>query len=262
MRPSLKKAFVVVSISSRVDALNKMIETLETNIHDFPEWEICVLFQDNLGVADRINKKNITHLYIEKDLMGCNYARVELLRRIKQYGYDVYCNLDDDIEITPYTNYDSAVAKCLESGTGFVLTNWTRTEKILEQKIPKISEKFVPQALIYQGGGMLYNDIIADLVRTKVPCTKTVFDEGWPLIAYINGYTNYRYLGSLAIHRICTTGGMNEFYKSVSYDDLPNLFPEYIDYKKGKNGHWNIPLDADLTEKARTLHKERFKGKQ
>ena len=247
-----RKAFVIVTVSSRVDSLNLLLETIERHVPDFADWDVCVFMQDNLGVANRVDRSRITQMFVVSQLMGCNAARIELLKRIR---YEVYCNLDDDIELTEYTHYEPAIAKCLEPTTGFVLTNWARTESLLAKKVPAMEDKFVKQALIYQGGGMLYSDKIAELIR-RLPSTPTVFDEGWPLTAYINGYTNYRYLGSLAIHRVCTKGGMNEWYKSVDYSKLPNLFPQYINYEQSERGEWHIPLDNSLTELAKRMHRE------
>lgn len=251
-----RKAFVIVTVSSRVDSLNKLLCTMEEYVPDFDAWDVCVYMQDNLGVKDKVDTSRITKLFVVDKLMGCNAARIALLKRIQ---YDIYCNLDDDIELTEYTHYEPAIRKCMEPGTGFVLTNWARTEDLLAKKVPLMTDKFVKQALIYQGGGMLYTDEIAALIR-KLPDTPTVFDEGWPLTAYLNGYTNYRYLGSLAIHRICTKGGMNEWYKSVDYDQLPNLFTQYINYKKALNGRWHIPMDTELTELAKQTHKQNLKA--
>lgn len=247
-----RKAFVIVTVSSRVASLNKLLRTMEQYVPDFPAWDVCVFMQDNLGVSDQVDHSRITKLFVVPELMGCNAARIALLKRIQ---YDYYCNLDDDIELTEYTHYEPALRKCAEPGTGFVLTNWARTEGLLAQKVPAMSDTFVKQALIYQGGGMLYSDDVAALIR-RLPETSTVFDEGWPLTAYINGYTNYRYLGSLAIHRVCTKGGMNEWYKSVDYSKLPNLFPQYIDYKQSPRGEWHIPLDKDLKPLARQMHRD------
>lgn len=250
----MKKAFIIVTVSNRVKELNELLESMAKYVPDFNSWDVCVFMQDNLGVKDQVKTKYVTKAYIHNELLGCNAARIALLKQPGMLEYDVYCNLDDDILLTEYTNYDPAIKKCMESGVGFVLTNWARTESLMMKKVPKMEDRFVKQALIYQGGGMLYSNKIAKLI-TKLPVVKTVFDEGWPLKAYLEGYENYRYLGSLAIHKICTTGGMRSFYSQTDYSKLPNLYPEYINYKMGKDGKWLIPMDADLTDKAKEVHR-------
>ena len=250
----MKKAFVIVTISNRVNELNELLRSMAENIPDFKEWDVCMLMQDNLGVKDRVDMRYVTKPYIYPELLGCNAARLALLRQPDMRDYDIYCNLDDDMILTKYTNYEPAIRKCMEKGTGFVLTNWAKTEKLMMDKVPKMRDEFVKQAMIYQGGGMLYSNDVAKMIR-EIPVVKTVFDEGFPLTAYLNGYENYRYLGSLAVHKICTTGGMNSFYKSTDYSKLKNMYPEYINYKMGKNGRWLIPMDKDLTPKAKEMHK-------
>lgn len=250
----MKKAFVIVTISNRVHDLNNLLHSMAEYVPDFREWDVCMLMQDNLGYRGLVDMQYVTKAYIYPELLGCNAARLALLKQPDMGDYDIYCNLDDDILLTPYTNYEPAIRKCLLPDTGFVLTNWARTESLLMAKVPKMKDEFKKQALIYQGGGMLYSNRIAKLIM-ELPVVKTVFDEGWPLTAYLNGYTNYRYLGSLAVHKICTTGGMNSFYKQTDYSQLVNMFPQYIDYKVGKDGKWLIPMDKDLTPMAKELHK-------
>ena len=251
----MRKAFIIVTVSNRVNELNDLLHSMAENVPDFGSWDVCMLMQDNLGVRDQVDMRYVTKAFIYDELLGCNAARILLLKQAGMLDYDVYCNLDDDILITPYTNYDPAVRKCLEPDVGFVLTTWARTEELMLKKVPNMQDKFVKQALVYQGGGMIYSRKIAELI-VKLPVVKTVFDEGWPLSAYVNGYDNYRYLGSLAVHKICTRGGMQSFYKQGDYNALKNLFPELINYRRGKSGEWLIPLDGDLTQRAKELHKQ------
>ena len=248
----MRKAFVIVSVSDRVEQLNNLLKSIRA-IKKYDDFDICVLYQDYLGNIEKLDKRYIKRLFIYKKRLGCNCARILLLNQIK---YDIYCNLDDDMELTEHTNYQPVIDKLVnDRNSGFILTNWARTRDLYEQKVPNMKDTFVKQCFIYQGGGMLYRDDVADFVR-QLPLVETVFDEGWALTAYLNGYENYRYLGSLALHFICTKGGMRDWYKSVDYSKLQNLFPEFINYRKGKNGiEYHIPMDTDLTEKAKEMHK-------
>ena len=249
----MKVSFVIVSVSDRVDQLNNLIQTI-INDRRMDQYEACLLFQDPQRVANKIKNVNrLSRVFVVPEKMGCHAARVELLRRIR---YDAYINLDDDIELTPYTNYPPAIEKAMEETTGFVLTNWAKTPSLLAAKVPKMKEAFVPQALVYQGGGMCYRDEIADLMRS-LPLIKQTFDTAWPLTAYINGFTNYRYQGSLAVHRICGTGGMSAF---MSSNPPQTMMEEYVKYRLAKRRSGTgkdllIPLDCDLTLLARETHK-------
>ncbi len=246
----MKTTFVIISVSDRVDSLNELIESIARNSR-FKDYDINLLYQDYLGNKDAIKYKGVyKNIFIYPKKLGCHGARVTLLRKIWQ-DYDVFINLDDDILLTEYTDYTLAIEKALEPSTGFVLTNWARTESLMMKKIPKMENKFVKQALVYQGGGMVYKKEIAELMA-GLDVSHAKFDDIWPLTAYINGYDNYRFLGSLAIHKICTTGGMHAYMKE---NDLPLLCREYINYrycKDGKDVH--IPMDSDLNERAKALH--------
>ena len=254
----VKKTFVIISVSDRVEQLNELIKSI-CAFDKFKDYDINLLFQDYLGNSGEIKYKwRYKNIFTYPKKLGCHGARVTLLREIAKKGkYDAYINLDDDMILTQYTDYEKSIEKALEDSTGFVLTNWARTEKLLLDKVPKMADKFVKQIMIYQGGGMVYADKIA-VIMANLSVTDAMFDDVWPLTAYINGYTNYRYLGSLAIHCICTKGGMHLY---MSEEQRPLLCEDYVNYrycKDGKSVH--IPMDSDLNEKARQLHKENLKG--
>lgn len=247
----MKKTFVIVSVSDRIEQLNALMQGIR-NDSRFDDFDICLLYQDYLNNEHLLRKDLVTHYFSYPKRLGCNCARIMLLQKIK---YDIYCNLDDDMTLMPYTNYEKPIQKLIEDkSSGFILTNWARTESLYEKKIQMMTDKFVKQCFIYQGGGMLYRDDVADLIR-KLPLQETVFDEGWALTAYLKGYENYRYLGSVAIHSICTKGGMAQWYKDIDYTKLSLLFDDYINYRKAKDGvRYHIPIDSDLKTEAKAEH--------
>lgn len=245
------KTFIIVSVSDRVQELNALVDSIIAL--GFDDYRIALYLQDPEGRAGEIrNRERYSQIIVVPEKEGCHAARVHLLRKVKS---DIYINLDDDMLLTKYTRYDGAIAKALERGTGFVLTNWARTEKLLLAKVPKMREAFIPQIMCYQGGGMVYADKIAEIVR-RLPAEKFRYDDLWPLSAYINGYTNYAYKGSLAIHMICTKGGMRTF---MADENPPYACAQYINYRKIKNGVFAIGLDSDVNAYARELHKKNLK---
>lgn len=245
------KTFIIVSVSDRVQELNALVDSIIAL--GFDDYRIALYLQDPEGRAGEIrNRERYSQIIVVPEKEGCHAARVHLLRKVKS---DIYINLDDDMLLTKYTRYDGAIAKALERGTGFVLTNWARTEKLLLAKVPKMREAFIPQIMCYQGGGMVYADKIAEIVR-RLPAEKFRYDDLWPLSAYINGYTNYAYKGSLAIHMICTKGGMRTF---MADENPPYACAQYINYRKIKNGVFAIGLDSDVNAYARKLHKKNLK---
>jgi hypothetical protein len=245
--------FVIISVSDRVNELNELLDSIrkynEFNCH------INILYQDYLNNSSLINTDGVTNLFIYPERLGCSGARIQLLKHISYLDYQFYINLDDDIILTEHTKYMSAINKCKEPTTGFVLTNWARNEKLMLAKVPKMQEKFVKQALVYNGGGMVYNRNIAKIMET-LEIRKTTFDNEWALTSYLLGYNNYRYLGSLAIHKICAKGGMRKFMEEEEHI-LTQI--EYINYRYGtsKQKGWNvcIPLDSDLNKLAHQIHK-------
>ena len=245
------KTFIIVSVSDRVQELNALVDSIIAL--GFDDYRIALYLQGPEGRAGEIrNRERYSQIIVVPEKEGCHAARVHLLRKVKS---DIYINLDDDMLLTKYTRYDGAIAKALERGTGFVLTNWARTEKLLLAKVPKMREAFIPQIMCYQGGGMVYADKIAEIVR-RLPAEKFRYDDLWPLSAYINGYTNYAYKGSLAIHMICTKGGMRTF---MADENPPYACAQYINYRKIKNGVFAIGLDSDVNAYARELHKKNLK---
>jgi len=249
----MKKAFVIISVSDRVEALNGLVESIKAH-GQFNDYSLHLMFQDPAGVAGQIqHRERYEDIFVVPEKLGCHGARVELLRRIRA---DMYVNLDDDMELCEHTDYANPIWKAGQRSTGFVLTNWARTRALMLAKVPRKRHEFIKQALVYQGGGMVYRDEVADLMR-KLPAIKQTFDHAWPLTAYINGFTNYRYMGSLAVHKVMGKGGMSAF---MDENPVQLMMREYVNFKPTKrqrgNGHdVCIPLDADLTPLAHEAHR-------
>ena len=168
----------------------------------------------------------------------------------------MYINLDDDMELCEHTNYDKAIERASWKSTGLISTNWARTKKQLEIKAGKLKDVFVKQNLVYPGGGMVYREEIAKLMRA-LPSIPQTFDHAWALTAYINGYINYRYLGSVALHCSLSKGGMNTY---LTENPVALMMEQYINFrrtiKQSGNGHdVCIPLDPDLRPEAHFAHK-------
>lgn len=247
----MKKTFIIVSVSDRVEQLNSLICSIIEN--GFDDYEIALYLQDpEHRASDVTHKERYSHIFVTENKEGCHAARIHLLQRVKS---DIYINLDDDMLLTKYTNYEKAILKALEPGTGFVLTNWARNEKLMLAKVPKMKDKFIPQIMCYQGGGMVYSDKIAELMR-GLPDDKFRYDDLWAITSYINGYTNYAYKGSLAIHMVCTKGGMKTW---MADNNPPYACSKYINYRLITNGIFAIGLDSDVNQYAKELHKQNLK---
>ena len=67
----------------------------------------------------------------------------------------------------------------------------------------------------------------------------------------MNGYTNYRWRGSLSIHRVCSKGG-RKLWVAETQIILPN--PEYISLTPN-----HIPKDTDILPIVHQIHKKNLK---
>lgn len=243
---------VMVTVSERLPALNRFLRTLA----DHEPGRAIFCYVQGEDVRDRIEfPSGIEHeAAYEKERIGCHAARIRALRMIS--GFDSYVNVDDDVELLPETKWQPAIEKAMEPGVGFVLTNWVRSESLLDKSRERIREEFIPQAMVYQGGGMAYGEDVADLMR-YLPDVPARYDDLWPLTAYLEGYRNYRYRGSLALHRIMGKGGMQTYMKA---EPRPLLAGEWVNYPylpgQPVGSDYGIPMDKDLKQKAKDRHKE------
>lgn len=259
----MRTTFVIITVGERVKELKALLNSI-IKYKRFYDYDINIMFQGKKEHYDELleysvayNKmvcSDIKNIFYEPKRLGCHTARLRLLKKIK---YDTYINLDDDMLLIDQTDYRACLKKTNEVDCGFVLTNWAKSEKALATKIPKIKNIFQRQILCYNGGGMVYNNKIADLMR-KLPEVPTKFDNAWSITAYINGFCNYAYKGSLALHYILRSDGMQQFNRE---NPIELMCTEYIDFKtkikKTALGETNykIPLDADVNKYARARHK-------
>lgn len=253
----IKKTFIVISLSDRVNDLNNLITSIMKQ-KKFDDYDINLIYQDYLNNKEDIKyKERYTNIFYSKTKLGCHGARVTLLNLIDINNYDIFINLDDDMELVEQTDYEVSIQKAMEENVGFVLTNWARSEKLLLDKIPKMKDKFEKQVMVYQGGGMVYSRKIAQIMK-ELPKTHAMFDDIWCISSYVNGYDNYRYLGSLAIHRVCAKGGMRAYMKEKQ---PPLLSSRFINYRYGgkNNEEVLIPNDSDINYFAKELHRSNKK---
>jgi hypothetical protein len=257
-----RKTFVVISVSDRVGELNALVGQIAADSR-FDSYDVNLYFQDPQGVAGKIaHRDRYERVIVVPELAGCHGARVLLLRELDGAGYDAYVNLDDDMELCGHTDYEPAVAFSGYPGIGFVMTNWAKTMPLLEKKVPAMLRhrasgmgRFKRQIMLYNGGGMVYRDRVADLMRQLEP-VKTAFDCAWPITSYVNGFENYRDQGSLAVHKVCGTGGMNAFMAATKLHVMCEEWLEFLPAKKqdGSCTSVLIPLDAQVKQAAKEAH--------
>ncbi len=254
----MKRTFLIASTGDRLEGLLNLLESLEW--HFEKGWNVCVVCQgytkeDVNTIECAVGEHGIVYSFDK--LIGAHSAKVYGL---SHYDSDVWCSLDDDMFAIPQTDYESAATLLDENKyIGFISCNWARTKELADKKVPEHS--VVKQKLTFTGGGMLFRDDVAEIIR-HIPNEQYEFDDClWAMYAYINGYVNFRYFGSVAVHRICTKGGRRTWIKEHKDRVLPP--PEYLRVRRGKDkegyNQYLICTDSDLTELSHELHKENRK---
>lgn len=249
------KTFIIASTADRKDGLCRLIISLTPFINS--GWKISAVCQ---GYSEKDIKDikaligNNGKVFTVDNLIGAHSAKMIALNNSQS---DVWCSLDDDMFAISKTDYDKIADVIFNNKSiGFISGNWARSLKQAENK--DIKDELVPQKLVFTGGGLLFRNDVADIIR-NIPNEQYLFDDClWAMYAYINGYNNYRYRGSIAVHQICSKGGRRTWMeKSKSERILP---PEkYLRVRKGSSedgyNQYLICNDSDLTELAHQLHK-------
>lgn len=255
----MEKSFIIASTGDRKNGLKTLLISLIPYILN--GWKVYAVCQ-GYSEADLSEIKGFIQrgkVFSYPDLIGAHTAKMIALTNGKS---DIWCSLDDDMIATSKTDYNK-IADILskDNRIGFISGNWVRSEKQIDKK--DVVDSLVKQKLVFTGGGLLFRDDVAEIVR-NIPNEQYLFDDClWAMYAYINGYENYRYRGSVAIHQICTKGGRRTWIAKT--DGKVRVLPpdNLLRVRKGsaQSGYneYLICNDSDLTEEAHRLHKARLK---
>lgn len=259
----MKKTFLICSLSGRLKGITKLISSLS----QYTDWHLDLVLQKYSA------KENaIIEMYAESHFSG----RVKVFSTSEMTGphlarcialdndhSDVWCILDDDMfAVEGFTDYDSMADVIYNRhDIGLLSSNWRKTRYMLDKV--SLRKTLTKQNIVYTGGGMMLREDVADIIRA-IPRTQYLFDNPlWSIYSYVNGYDNYRYLGSASVHEICTKGGRRKWLKEG--DQTKSLPPaEWIRTRKGKGkeggfDEYLICDSSDITELAHELHKRNKK---
>lgn len=180
------------------------------------------------------------------------------IRNVGTFQPEVFVFLDDDMEFTTETDFSVPIQRVLDDpGCGIISCNWVRSEAPGLRKKARFEHKFLKQPIINMAGGMVMRAEIAELIRTHERNPYTFCDIQKALIAYVNGFTNYRYLGSILIHRILESHGLKQSYKVMPFA-APD--PAYVSARPCKQTYafegqnFYMPSSSDLTPYAHEQH--------
>ena len=252
-----KPVFILPSVSDRIEHLNRMIYSIRQS--PYKDWAIAVYYQDNLNNAHLVEKRLLDHFIVVPERIGVGKARLNLLMEIPRYRY--YGHIDDDMYLLPQTNY-LPMLDFLDANphVAHVMSKWARYEKAIPKLVMGMTHAFYKQILMYTGGGQWYRDDVSELYRKPYNIGKKDDETIWTLIAYLAGYENYVYAGSVALHKTLQKGG-NRSHQQTQPNSEYVGFPGFIEYQFCRDGSWAIPMDKDVKPNARRIHKEQRANK-
>lgn len=252
------KAILVPTV--RFDYFIKFLDSLKHLPTDWVIYSQIALFtrEQGMQIAHHPQSDRLAGIIWENKRMPPWIARTNIL---KKYRADIWCNADDDIEWTEHTHVEPILEKLQEPACGLITGNWARTESLLPKKVAAMQHKFVKQPIVFTAGGMFLRDEHVQILLRDEATPWFVDDVHMALTLYLNGFTNYRYLGSLAIHRIQTKGGLIKIYQTDN--TLVHPDPRYLMlhpcapmYKEAPRNNFLMPMSKDLTEAAHELHNQ------
>lgn len=257
------KTFLICSLSGRLNNLLYLIDSLGK----YTSWNVCVVLQKYSAVEAGIVQDNLNSVFPGRNTLltmdkmtGPHLARCSAFDIMKS---DVWCILDDDMwAVEGFTNYDKMADILIQNkNIGILSSNWRKTEKLLGKV--NLRDSLVKQNIVYTGGGMMLRDDLIQIIKA-IPRVQYLFDNPlWSIYSYVNGYDNYRYMGSAAVHQICTKGGRRKWItESNSHKVLPP--PEWIATRRGKGNEggfdeYLICDSHDITDLAHELHEKNRK---
>jgi hypothetical protein len=158
-------------------------------------------------------------------------ARVEMMLQLP--NIQTFINLDDDMEVIPeHTDYEPAIKRSREFGVGVISCAWAKSEALLAKALQGKELPWIKQPIVNMAGGQVYGQhVVREMARKIEPYQ---FDDVQAALrAYVAGYENWRYRGSIIYHRIMKPGGLK-----VAFAQVPHAAndPEYM------NLHYSVPV--------------------
>lgn len=251
----MKKAAIITHTADRLPMLRTMLDQL-ARFGPLRGWEVYL-------VAQGYTRDTVAHLkalpsagLITDALMmpartGPHSAKVLALHK---WSADVWLTLEDDMLLLPETDWSGALHLLEQPGAGFVTSGSSTSKWQANRDMAKVYRpRSMARALVSTGGGLLFTDETAQLVRDLPDCYYLFDDIEWSLAAYKSGRTNHKFFGSWLIHTEASTPGRGGFKIVGKVLPDPELLPmQYI----GDSGtQVAYPLISGLTLEAHRLNR-------
>ena len=250
------KTIMIPSVGRRAAAMTELLDSIAAT-PKLDTWRVVAVLQEYPPGWDHARLGDVVRLPVG---VGPHLAR---LAAYAAWESQIWCNLDDDTIVLPSVDYDTPTRRLLDDrGVGLISCGWVRAAQMTRRVYVDAGDPraWVPQAIVYTGGGLLYRrDLVAEIRR--IPDQPYLFDNvADSLSSFLAGYQNFRYRGSLIVHKICGTDGRTAWVRQDSRV-LPD--PSFIrmepcakDFFPGTNNNWNIPGEKCLTKLAWHRHYE------
>lgn len=244
-----------------------MMRTLMASLHHLPaDWRLWIAFQaysddDIHAIVNGPGGERIVRFLRMPERYPPYQTRLEMLRRWLQ-DEDIIVNLDDDMELLPTVDYAAMAERVVQPGVGVVSGNWGRSPALLKRAVHRA--EWIEQPIVNMAGGMMYSaqtarDFLAAPDEPYLFC-----DVQAALVAYVAGRVNYRYRGSLIVHRIMSKGGLKTSYALRDFalppPDLMTVKP-CTEVYVGRNNNYYMPDSGSLTPEAHARHRDNRKAR-
>lgn len=262
----MMKHILLATVKDRIGLMPTILGSIKRHL---PGWNVVIVAQeytdaDTASVVKMLPTASVLGL---RQRVGPHRAKVAGLNgiasaeRLQKSESFTVCSIDDDMEFTAKTNLTPAVEYCSRPGVGLVSAGWVKHENQLAEK--QCVDEFIEQKIVYTGGGLLFSKAVAELILSIRPDDYFCDNSEWALATYRAGYNNYRYRGSVSIHRICGKGGRRAW---VGQATRPIPDARYLKMKPAKQSGlnaWHVGSSDDLTPLAHEEHarnRERLLG--
>jgi hypothetical protein len=243
--------FLLSTVEDRIGLAEKFMQSVRRYR---PDWPVYVVAQSYSEASVRVMRRYGPQMRQLPHRLGPHVSKMIGLTWIRSEHTNVtICSVDDDMELTDRTNYDPILEFVRRPHVGLVSAGWAPHET--RAATWPLVNAFVPQPIVYTGGGLFLTERIAAVLANTVPATTDYWSDNcqWSLATYLAGYENYRYRGSVTIHRVCRNGGRKAWINERQRT-MPD--PAYLTMQPGvKPGEWHIGDSSGLTALAKETHR-------
>lgn len=248
-----KYCFIMASVSTRQHLLKKFIESARAS--KYKDADYYIYYQQISDDPIEFDEAFFKKVFKGNKRMGVCFPRMFLLNKVQ--GYDFYIIVDDDMEFLGKEDYESMMAFSESmSHCGLVCCEYKSRVEFYNKAKPK--NEFIQKDMQFIEGGTVVKKSIRDLLVEQIPLKRFAYD-GFCIITFINGYTNYKYLGSISLHKL-TNGNQGFVYVRKHSEEFDSLFEQYIVETNYDDGDLKLPTKIDdLTDEAIEMHERNNK---